>query len=457
MDGASEYQENKTIIKEENEIIYNLQIEDNPTCSNESLVESVVYNEEAEDISSTPTCISSDYFQAADGQQIQLIEVQENEEMIIGCESPGWCVNSESNGDSYIIIQEVTTPEDVVNTEPQYYHTRAEYEAIAGSSGLNVTGKLNSNLIHSDGSSKSLFGVNDQCMLSKKISGSDTRVSVDSNTNDLNNTQNSAKDSVLLANESESNNETEHKLLSPEDALHSKLENQDVLSNKHFTHNSHDNSTEQFTKDFNIIPVESLESTQNSDKCDVLNIECKKRDRLLSFEKFIKCLHCNKIFATKAKMLKHLKLFHKKMKSCKYYECSACLCQFKFRVALISHFLKMHKYDVRTFVCNRCEKAFRCCVNLDHHLRLHNREDTCICNDCNLKFPSENSLLRHKRRDHNPSKPYVCVQCSMGFARSSALDGHVKIHKTIDGWHKCVQCNKRFTLRSELKQHLLLK
>lgn len=73
--------------------------------------------------------------------------------------------------------------------------------------------------------------------------------------------------------------------------------------------------------------------------------------------------------------------------------------------------------------------------------------------DCDLLFPSVDSLRAHKRQGHGPPnrKTYTCPECDQTYAQLQQLNTHVaSVHHS---GYTCTTCGKFFARESALKTH----
>ncbi|XP_062342795.1 zinc finger protein OZF-like [Osmerus eperlanus] len=163
-------------------------------------------------------------------------------------------------------------------------------------------------------------------------------------------------------------------------------------------------------------------------------------------EKYYQCQQCNKQFAQKGNLVKHMKTHTGK----KPFQCQQCNKQFALKGHFVVH-MRQHTGE-NPHQCQQCNKQFAQKCNLVIHMRTHTGEKPYQCPECNKLFTQSNSLTGHMRT-HTGEKPYQCQECSKQFAQRSSLAGHMNRH-TGDKSYPCQQCNKRFTLKSNLAVHM---
>lgn len=135
-------------------------------------------------------------------------------------------------------------------------------------------------------------------------------------------------------------------------------------------------------------------------------------------DKSLMCEVCNKTYATKSSLRKHILL---------------------------------HKGDENPFVCTKCEKAFTCKNHLERHERIHNGDRLHRCPHCEKGFTDKSSLVKHIRI-HTGERPFHCTLCDKTFYDKSHLARHRRMH-TGEKPYCCDICQKTFSCRDSLHLH----
>jgi KRAB domain-containing zinc finger protein len=183
------------------------------------------------------------------------------------------------------------------------------------------------------------------------------------------------------------------------------------------------------------------------------------------------CSLCDKTFASKSAMDKHL-LFHSKKKPLEFkertfslepnendrYPCPLCNGIYITVESLTKHISSFHNnqenfgQDFEGCSCLKCDIVFSNRVNLRKHIRrVHEPIEMHQCKLCDLKVTTERSLKKHILTIHEGKSPFECKQCDAKYRTRATLYKHTReIHgKTF----KCLTCFMRFSEASLLKNH----
>ena len=162
--------------------------------------------------------------------------------------------------------------------------------------------------------------------------------------------------------------------------------------------------------------------------------------------------HCNTVFETDEAFNKHCKDYH----NTEAMQCDICG-----KTVSNKHKLKLHKNVfhgkmTKTFKCNICGKSFNYKANRNlHEGQCKGNEDqyeNVQCDKCNKTFTNAAHLKRHVTFMHDAPKKFRCEVCDEAFKTKVMLRNHKSnshIHK-----YKCVQCERIFNLRITLETHI---
>ena len=162
----------------------------------------------------------------------------------------------------------------------------------------------------------------------------------------------------------------------------------------------------------------------------------------------------NRFFPVGQKSLDiHLKTHESETKP----KCDQCGKEFKYIQALNSH-IKSH--EEMSHVCLFCKAykkkaTFRNARLLDEHVKLkHTGELDFSCDKCDAKFPSENTLKRHKKA-HSDDRPFVCDECGKAFKNKNNCKVHHQLVHTKERPFKCSfeGCSKSFAINYDRTNH----
>ncbi|XP_059062600.1 zinc finger protein OZF-like [Achroia grisella] len=162
-------------------------------------------------------------------------------------------------------------------------------------------------------------------------------------------------------------------------------------------------------------------------------------------EQGITCTFCNNNFTTKESLELHLES-HKTEKK---YQCKICNKLFFMQSTLTDH-IRTHTGE-KPFLCSICGRGFSQNNNLQQHVRRHQGHKPFKCDDCERSFVTKGELQAHKRK-HSGAHPFVCDDCGNGFTTSSSLVKHRRIH-TGERPYSCEFCPMRFKASSTLTNH----
>lgn len=160
------------------------------------------------------------------------------------------------------------------------------------------------------------------------------------------------------------------------------------------------------------------------------------------------CPDCDKRFATKQKMYRHMWIHRKKS-----YACEHCARTFELQAELDKHRLSVHPAD-SPYVCQECGKSFASRQGLWEHGRLHGSGPggTFTCAKCQKSFASRQGYLIHNRI-HTGERPYGCRYCLKAFRDGGTLRKHERIH-TGERPHVCPICKHDFNQKVVLREHI---
>ncbi|XP_005111461.1 zinc finger protein 2-like isoform X1 [Aplysia californica] len=169
------------------------------------------------------------------------------------------------------------------------------------------------------------------------------------------------------------------------------------------------------------------------------------RESRYSGEKPHKCNVCLEMLTELGNLQKH-KRTHTRDRP---YKCEVCGATFTQSKHLQRH-KRTHTRE-KPFTCEVCGATFTRGRNLQTHKRTHTGEKHYMCEVCGATFTQGSTLRRHKRI-HTGEKPYKCEVCGVTFTQGSSLQRHKRIH-TREKPYKCEVCCATFTYRCNLESH----
>ncbi|XP_051564758.1 zinc finger protein 142-like isoform X1 [Myxocyprinus asiaticus] len=128
----------------------------------------------------------------------------------------------------------------------------------------------------------------------------------------------------------------------------------------------------------------------------------------------------------KCKWVNQLKYHMTKHTGAKPYSCEDCEYRTNRADALRIHRETRHR-DVRSFICEKCGKAFKTSFLLKTHQRKHSEERPYVCSVCQKAFRWP-AGLRHHYLSHTNQLPFHCLHCPYRAKQKFQVVKHLKRH-----------------------------
>ena len=144
-------------------------------------------------------------------------------------------------------------------------------------------------------------------------------------------------------------------------------------------------------------------------------------------EKPFACPHCEKKFATKSSLVKHIHTHTGEY----CFTCPHCPRRFIWKEGLVAH-VRTHTGE-RPYACTYCSSTFAHLPVFKRHVRTHTGEKPYQCPHCPRGFAAKFSLDTHIRT-HTGERPFSCPHCPHKFISKSGLNRHVTRHHAFDKW-----------------------
>ena len=85
------------------------------------------------------------------------------------------------------------------------------------------------------------------------------------------------------------------------------------------------------------------------------------------------------------------------------------------RSEFLQHVKVVH-HNIKSFVCNECDKTFSQFCDLKRHMRTHTKEKPFQCLVCDKRF-TQCRDLKTLMRTHTNEKPFQCLVCDKRFTQ----------------------------------------
>ncbi|KAF5893612.1 zinc finger and BTB domain-containing protein 41, partial [Clarias magur] len=158
-----------------------------------------------------------------------------------------------------------------------------------------------------------------------------------------------------------------------------------------------------------------------------------------------KCDICHKSFTRRPHLEEHM-ILHSQHRP---FKCGYCDDYFKSRFARLKH---QEKYHLGPFPCDICGRQFNDTGNRKRHIECtHGGKRKWTCNKCG-KSVRERTTLREHQRIHSGEKPHLCSICGQSFRHGSSYRLHLRVHHD-DKRYECEECGKAFIRHDHLKKH----
>ncbi|XP_067264894.1 zinc finger protein 142 [Chanodichthys erythropterus] len=162
--------------------------------------------------------------------------------------------------------------------------------------------------------------------------------------------------------------------------------------------------------------------------CEMCNYACADPSRLkyhmrihMEERKYL-CPECG----YKCKWVNQLKYHMTKHTGAKPYACEDCEYRTNRADALRIHRETRHR-DVRSFICEKCGKAFKTRFLLKTHQRKHSEERPYVCSICQRAFRWP-AGLRHHYLSHTNQLPFNCLHCPYRAKQKFQVVKHLQRH-----------------------------
>ena len=165
-----------------------------------------------------------------------------------------------------------------------------------------------------------------------------------------------------------------------------------------------------------------------------------------------KCPHCESMFYLQSDLTKHVKFIHEgaQLPSAPCPQCGKTL----FKKNMAAHIKMVHE-GRRPHACPVCGRAFLTRFTLQQHTETHKpseeRDTKFLCAFCGKGFQNRTHYTDHLNI-HTGARPYICNICNKTFRCNPALFKHKELHRKVD--LHCTICDINLPTRKELRMHM---
>ena len=181
------------------------------------------------------------------------------------------------------------------------------------------------------------------------------------------------------------------------------------------------------------------------------NTVCEESDLHEVSKRKVKCETCKKTFITKGSHNIHKEISHFQKTNCNRCEAFHTAVGKKGNKADVSKEETSSGLEKRKDLkCLKCDKQFSFKRSLTRHGK-KSLEEAVKCEICKMMFCFRQDLTIHQNTVHKIS-PHHCKQCGKYFKTTSILKRHVQgFHEGVR--YKCDECGKEFTRKDSVKDH----
>ncbi|XP_063544059.1 gastrula zinc finger protein XlCGF26.1-like [Cydia strobilella] len=172
--------------------------------------------------------------------------------------------------------------------------------------------------------------------------------------------------------------------------------------------------------------------------------------KTMHVEGSFQCETCNKVFSSQLKLKSHIDTVHNMVKR---FKCTKCSERFTGYFKRHQHLVAIHGEAELEYKCNVCDKVYARRYMLSRHMKRDHLEERYFqCEICSNKFFARRDLESHMVK-HNGARTFECTVCKKAYARKKTLTEHMRIHNN-DRRFSCAVCGLAFVQKCSLKGHM---